>query len=184
LSRGGRGGGDGCGPNPALDGGKTEDCKPKPVGVGEPCEGNSTECTPGGPEKKPKGGGDDHNHDHNNHHEAKSGKGLKQMASAETDDPDDNPNAVEVHTTTAKKDILGDYHIKGEIKNLGKEALQYVKVTGHFYDSNNQIVGITSCCYTDPTEIEPGHTATFDSFAEKDEFSGKPETYKLSYDWD
>ena len=109
---------------------------------------------------------------------------MMKTASVGTDYPDDNHNAVEVHTTTAKKDILGDYHIKGEIKNLGKEAIQYVKVTGHFYDSNNQIVGVTSCCYTDPTDIEPGHTATFDSFAEKDELSGKPSNFRLSYNWD
>jgi hypothetical protein len=72
----------------------------------------------------------------------------------------------------------------GKRKNLGEEALQYVKVTGHFYDSNNQTIGVTSCCYTDPTDIEPRHTATFDSFAQKNEISGKPESYRLSYDWD
>jgi len=114
----------------------------------------------------------------------KSGSGLNQISSETTDYPDDNPGAVEVHTTTAKKDILGDYHIKGEIKNIGEEAISYVRVTGHLYDSNNQTVGVTSCCYTDPTDIEPGHSATFDSFAEKDEISGKPESYRLSYDWD
>lgn len=113
-----------------------------------------------------------------------AGKGLNQIPSEATDYPDDEPNAVEVHVTMAKKDILGDYHVKGEIKNLGEESLQYVRVTGHFYDSENQTVGVTSCCYTDPTDIEPGHTATFDSFAQKDEMSGDPKNFRLSYDWD
>jgi hypothetical protein len=115
--------------------------------------------------------------------EAKSG-GLKQLPSETTDFPNDDPNAIEIHVTTAKKDIIGAYHVKGEIKNLGEDILSYVRVTAHFYDENNQTVGVTTCCYADPSDIEPTHTSTFDSFALKDDMSDKPKSFRLSFDWD
>jgi len=115
---------------------------------------------------------------------AKSGKGLKQIPSESTDFPGDDPNVVKVDVTTAKKDIIGDYHVKGEIKNLGNDSLNYVQVTAHFYDNNNQTVGLTTCCYANPSDIEPGHTSTFDSFAQKDDMSGTPNSFRLSFDWD
>ena len=41
----------------------------------------------------------------------------------------------------------------------------------------------SSCCFTNPTNIDPGHTATFDSFAMPNEISGEPVSYRPSYDW-
>lgn len=108
---------------------------------------------------------------------------LKQIQSEATDFPNNDANTVEVHGTVAKKDSIGSYHIKGEIKNLGQETIQFVQVTGHFYDDNNQTVGVTSCCYANPTDIEAGHTATFDSFAMKDDVSSTPKSFRLSFDW-
>jgi hypothetical protein len=29
------------------------------------------------------------------------------------------PSQVEVHVTSAKKDIIGDFHVRGDVKNLG-----------------------------------------------------------------
>jgi hypothetical protein len=113
-----------------------------------------------------------------------SGQGLNQLPSDVTDYPNDDPNAVEVHVTTANKDSIGNYHVRGEIKNLGEEILQYVKVTAHFYNAENQTVGVTSCCYTTPTDIDPKHTATFDSFAQENEMAGDATDFRLSYEWD
>ena len=39
-------------------------------------------------------------------------------------------------------------------------------------------------CYTSPSDIEPGHTATFDSFFNAHDMSGKPTPFKLSFEWD
>jgi hypothetical protein len=113
-----------------------------------------------------------------------SGKGLKQIPSEPTDFPGDDPNAVKVDVATAKKDIIGSYHVRGEIKNLGDTVLTFVQVTAHFYDSNNETVGITTCCYANPSDIEPGHTSTFDSFAMKEDMSGTPKSFRLSFDWE
>ncbi len=56
-------------------------------------------------------------------------------SSEPTDFPNNDRNAVEVHVTCAKKDSIGSYHVRGEIKNLSNDTLQFVKVTGHLYDA-------------------------------------------------
>lgn len=108
---------------------------------------------------------------------------LKQIPSEVTDFPGNNQKAVDVQVTVAKEDSLGDYHVKGSIKNIGPDTLQFVKVTGFFLNDNNQTVGVTSCCYADPTDIEAGRTGTFDSFVEKDDLSDTPTSFRLSFDW-
>jgi hypothetical protein len=114
----------------------------------------------------------------------KSSSSLTQIPSEATDFPKNDQNAVETHVTSAKKDSIGAYHVRGEIKNLSNDTtLQFVKVTAHLYDVSNQPVAVTTCCYADPTDIEPGHTSTFDSFAQEDEISGIPTSYRLSFDW-
>jgi Domain of unknown function (DUF202) len=50
-----------------------------------------------------------------------------------------------------RTEASGDYHVKGEITNIGKSMLNFVKVTVHFYDANGQLISDSSCCYTDPT---------------------------------
>lgn len=88
-----------------------------------------------------------------------------------------------IQVTVAKKDTIGDYHVKGSIKNLGETTLQFVRVTGHFLNDNNQTVGVTSCCYTEPTDIEAGHMGTFDSFVGKEDLLETPTSFRLSFDW-
>jgi hypothetical protein len=110
-------------------------------------------------------------------------KFFKYKSSEKTDFPSDDSSPVEASVIGAKKDIIGSYHVRGEIRNVGNDTLQFVKVTAHFYDANNQPVGATSCCYADPTDIEPGHTSTFDSFAMKGDLSATPSSYRLSFGW-
>jgi hypothetical protein len=113
-----------------------------------------------------------------------SGKDLEQIPSEPTDFPGDNPNVVKVDVARAKKDVVGSYEVRGEIKNLGHNALRLVRVTAHFYDYNNQAVGITTTCYADPSDIEPGHISTFDTYTMEDQLSGTPKSFRLSFDWD
>ena len=42
---------------------------------------------------------------------------------------------------------------------------------------------VTSCCYADPFDLEPGHTSTFDCFAQKDGMSANPTSFSLSFLW-
>ena len=110
-------------------------------------------------------------------------KNLKQIPSEPTDFPGDDPNLVKVDVVTAKKDPFGGYNVRGEIKNLGDTELTSVQVTVHFYDDNNQTVGITPHCFADPSSIEPGHTSTFETFSMKDDMSGTPKSFRISFDW-
>jgi hypothetical protein len=124
--------------------------------------------------------------DRGGHHSSQSeskGKNLVQIPSKPTDFPDNNVNIIQVYVTSAKKDIIGAYHVRGEITNNGSDPLQFVKVTAHLYDGSGQPIAVTTCCYADPHDIEPGHTSTFDSFAQEDVISGTPTSYRLSFDW-
>ncbi len=108
---------------------------------------------------------------------------LIQLPSNATDFPDNDPNVIQVHVTGAKKDIIGSYHVTGEITNEGNDTISSVLVTVHFYDASGNLVADSTCCYTTPSDIDAGHTATFDSFVMSNEISGTPVSYRLSYDW-
>ena len=50
--------------------------------------------------------------------------GAKNSSSTEpTDFPNNDRNAVEVNVTSAKKDSIASYHVRGEIKNLTNDKL-------------------------------------------------------------
>src|SRR5688572_7430162 len=103
-----------------------------------------------------------------------SGGQLEQIPSEPNDFPGSDPDAVKVEVTSANEVSTGTYHIRGVITNVGNTDLEFVRVTGLLYDNDNKTVGVTSCCYTEPSTIEAGRTATFDSFAQEDEISGNP----------
>lgn len=52
------------------------------------------------------------------------------------------------------------YDIVGEVKNIGYEPMNFVKIVSTFYDKNNIIIG-TDYTYTDPTTIAPNESAPF-----------------------
>lgn len=58
-------------------------------------------------------------------------------------------------------DSLGFLHVVGEVENNSPSNIQFVKVSGTFYDSNNQVVG-TGLTYTDPSDIGSGQKAPFE----------------------
>jgi parallel beta-helix repeat protein len=108
---------------------------------------------------------------------------LIQIPSEATDFPGNNQQAIEILFTKASKSGNGDYHVKGSIKNIGENTLGTVKVTAQFFDQDNKTIGITTCCNASPSDIEPGHTSSFDSFASTNDMVGIPKYYKMSFDW-
>ena len=58
-------------------------------------------------------------------------------------------------------DSIGYLHVVGEIENNTPANIQFVKVTGTFYDSNNQVVA-TDFTYRNPSDIGPGQKAPFE----------------------
>jgi hypothetical protein len=73
--------------------------------------------------------------------------------------------------------------IVSEITNTGNDTLSLVQVTVHLYDASNRLIDDSTCWYTTPTNIDAGHTSTFDSFVSSDHINGTPVSYRLSYDW-
>src|SRR6478609_7470246 len=63
-----------------------------------------------------------------------SSKSLQQIPSNSTDFQ--SPEDVSTITLTflkPSKDVVGAYHINGEIKNTGNDSLSFVQIKSHFY---------------------------------------------------
>ena len=58
-------------------------------------------------------------------------------------------------------DSIGYLHVVGEVLNNTPTNAQFVKVTGTFYDTNNQVVA-TDFTYTNPSDIGSGQKAPFE----------------------
>ena len=106
---------------------------------------------------------------------------ITQIPSEATDFPGNNQNAIEILFTKAVKSIVGDYHVKGSIKNIGENTLGAVKVTAQFFDKDNKTIGTTTCCNANPLDMEPNHTASFDSFTSTSGMTGIPNYYKTVF---
>jgi hypothetical protein len=58
-------------------------------------------------------------------------------------------------------DSIGYLHVVGEVQNNTPTNAQFVKITGTFYDSSDNVVG-TDFTYTDPSDIGSGQKAPFE----------------------
>ena len=52
-------------------------------------------------------------------------------------------------------------HVVGEVENNTPTNISFMKITGTFYDINNEVVA-TDFTYTNPTDISPGQKAPFE----------------------
>ena len=108
---------------------------------------------------------------------------ITQIPSEPTDYPGNNQEVLQILFSKASISDNDSVHVVGSIKNVGEQTLQSVEVTAHFFDDDNNTVGVTTCCYADPSDIEPGHTSAFDSFSSSEQMAGEPTYYRLSFDW-
>lgn len=108
---------------------------------------------------------------------------ITQIPSEATDYTGNNNDALQILFSKATISDNDSLHVVGSVKNVGQQTLQSVKVTAHFFDADNNTVGVTTCCYADPSDIEPDHTSSFDSFSTLEEMAGDPKYYRLSFDW-
>jgi hypothetical protein len=81
-------------------------------------------------------------------------------------------------------DSIGNYYIKGEVVNNGNTTLQNLKITAHWYDSTQKLIGVTYG-YTDSLQpLDTGKRATFTLLGDgHSDLLGKPKFVELSYDW-
>ena len=74
--------------------------------------------------------------------------------------PTQRAEPVRILSSNDFTDSLGFLHVVGEIENNTPANIEYVKVTGTFYDSNNQVVA-TDFTYSNPRDIGSGQKAPF-----------------------
>lgn len=82
-------------------------------------------------------------------------------------------------------DAIGNYWVKGEVVNNANLTLQNLKITAHWFDAGNKIIGVTYG-YTDKlnTNLNPGDRSTFSILADgHNDLIGTPRFVELSYDW-
>lgn len=70
------------------------------------------------------------------------------------------PASLKLSVGSSHLDDIGSYHIVGEVTNQGNEKATFVKVSGAFYNSNTVVA--SDFTFTDPQDLEPGQTASFD----------------------
>lgn len=81
------------------------------------------------------------------------------------------------------RDDGGYLHGVGEVKNGLSRPIDFVQVTGTFYDASKQVIG-TDFVITDPTSLEAGQTAPFDlTFFTDAVDPSEVASYKLRVSW-
>jgi hypothetical protein len=81
------------------------------------------------------------------------------MNSPSTPTQQDEP--IKISSSNDFIDSIGYMHVVGEVENNTPTNIQFVKVTGTFYDTNNQVVA-TDFTYTNPADIGAGQKAPFE----------------------
>ncbi|HEY7228659.1 MAG TPA: FxLYD domain-containing protein, partial [Nitrososphaeraceae archaeon] len=80
-----------------------------------------------------------------------------------------------------KKSSFGYRHLIGEVKNLGYETADFVKVSVTIYNTDGGVIG-TDRTYARPSTLSAGQKSTFDIFGRADDFKGM-DHYELSLEW-
>jgi hypothetical protein len=97
---------------------------------------------------------------------------------AETTEPTDDV----VLLSHRMKKGSGDYNdIIGQVKNIGSDTVEFVKIGLTVYDNNGDVVG-TDSTYADSATLKPNQKSSFDIISTKDNFSGM-KNYELSLQW-
>ena len=76
----------------------------------------------------------------------------------------------------------GDFNnVIGQVKNIGSDTLEFIKIGLTVYDKNGDIVG-TDSTYAESSTLGPNQKSSFDIFSSKANFEGM-ESYELSLSW-
>jgi hypothetical protein len=65
-----------------------------------------------------------------------------------------------------------------------QKSLHNLKITAHWFDSNNNLVGVTFAYADKQPDLKPGDRSTFSVLADgRNDLTGTPRSVELSYDW-
>jgi len=88
----------------------------------------------------------------------------------------DVPYSLELLNSTSYWDSWDDYHVAGEIKNQYADKRTYIQAFVTLYDASGEVIGV-DYTYTNPYDLDPGQTASFD--CDVCFWKGKPDRDKV-----
>lgn len=88
---------------------------------------------------------------------------------------------VVILSKSENTDVIGAFHIVGEVQNQTSAQVDYVKIIATFYNASNVVVG-TEFSFSDPFTLAPGQKAPFDVSA----YPSPPgmASYSLTVTWE
>jgi hypothetical protein len=102
------------------------------------------------------------------------------LSPTSNDFTNNDPTTISVaHVTITSNGQQG--WIKGTVTNNSNQTMHGLRITGTWYDSGNNTMGISSG-YVGGLSLNPGQSGTFSQFANYD-YGRTPSTVELSYDW-
>jgi hypothetical protein len=112
--------------------------------------------------------------------------GIVMLPSTATDFANNDPKTLTLDfVNPTGPDSIGNYWVKGEVVNNGNSTVQNLKITAHWFDAVDKIIGVTFG-YTDKlnTNLNSGDRSTFSIMADgHNDLIGIPKFVELSYDW-
>jgi len=94
----------------------------------------------------------------------------------------DNQSANIVLLSHKLKKGEGNYNnVIGQVKNVGNDTLEYVKIGVNVYDKNGDLIG-TDSAYAESSTLEPNQKSSFDITSSNDNFEGM-DSYELFLSW-
>ncbi|MGC2385416.1 MAG: hypothetical protein WA631_20165 [Nitrososphaeraceae archaeon] len=88
---------------------------------------------------------------------------------------------MQIHTFKALQDSIGQYHIRGEVLNISNKTLLSPKVSAFLFDKNDAPVSSAKPWFVSGLKLTPNSSGTFDLIVGRNELSGKPVSYRLSF---
>ena len=84
-----------------------------------------------------------------------------EISSITSDITQEKPANLGLNVGDTFYDSINSAHVVGEVTNNGPGVSRFTQVSGTFYDNQGRTVA-TEFTFTDPTDLQPGHSAPFD----------------------
>ena len=102
------------------------------------------------------------------------------LSSPETDE-DSSSAEIVLLSQKLKKSSFGYRHLVGQVKNIGTDTAQFVKIVINTYDKNGDLIG-TDFTFATSTTLKSNQKSSFDLASDTQNFKGS-EYYEISLQW-
>lgn len=101
-----------------------------------------------------------------------------------SDDETEDSDAADVVLLSQKlkKASFGSRHLVGQVKNVGNDTADFVKIVLDTFDKNGDVIG-TDYTYTTARTLKPDQRSSFDLSSDSQNFKGM-DHYEISLQWD